>query len=197
MEQVLQVTSWNAQGYECARPRWPRTPVAAAAASSRLARAMPAPDARVRPVDPAGSLDGDGRSLRLGREAEPLQLGNRQQPTVRVRRDDGRASRLVARGEAEGVGELDRGRVDQLWGEEPPETVRTALQVYVSGLWTLGAGAIQTRATGDALEVEPDQLDLHRFERLLVGAEREHDALHVVARRQRLSSRRSTPRPVG
>jgi DNA-binding SARP family transcriptional activator len=58
--------------------------------------------------------------------------------------------------------------IDQLWSEEPPETVKVVLQGYVSGLRkALGASAITTRASGYVIEVEPDRLDLHRFESLV------------------------------
>jgi YVTN family beta-propeller protein len=64
---------------------------------------------------------------------------------------------------------LSRDRlVDELWGEEPPETAVQSLQVYVSRLRKLlPAGALLTRPPGYLLEVEPDELDLRRFERLL------------------------------
>jgi DNA-binding SARP family transcriptional activator len=58
--------------------------------------------------------------------------------------------------------------IDQLWGEEPPETVRTVVQGYVSNLRkTLGPDLIRTRASGYAIVLDPEELDLHRFERLL------------------------------
>jgi DNA-binding SARP family transcriptional activator len=61
--------------------------------------------------------------------------------------------------------------IDQLWGEEPPGTVKVVLQGYISSLRKeLGAAAIATRASGYVIELEPDQLDLHRFEALLADA---------------------------
>jgi DNA-binding SARP family transcriptional activator/tetratricopeptide (TPR) repeat protein len=58
--------------------------------------------------------------------------------------------------------------IDELWGEHPPATAATALQVYVSKLRkTLGAGTIATKAPGYAIQLDREQLDLHRFERLL------------------------------
>src|SRR5262245_57139751 len=63
------------------------------------------------------------------------------------------------------------GIIDQLWGEHPPETVKVVLQGYISSLRkTLGASAIATRASGYVIELEPDRLDLHRFEALLAKA---------------------------
>ena len=47
--------------------------------------------------------------------------------------------------------------IDELWGEEPPATAATALQVYVSRLRkTLGEGAIETRAPGYLVEGDVD-----------------------------------------
>ena len=57
--------------------------------------------------------------------------------------------------------------IDALWGETPPPTAPTALQVSVSKLRkTLGPARIVTRAPGYSLELQPDELDLRRFERL-------------------------------
>ena len=54
--------------------------------------------------------------------------------------------------------------IDELWGESPPETVTTMLQVYISRLRkALGAERIVTRAPGYLLHVEPGELDLERF----------------------------------
>ena len=58
--------------------------------------------------------------------------------------------------------------VDDLWGEDVPETAAKMVQIYVSRLRkVLGAEALRTRPPGYALELEPGELDLHRFERLL------------------------------
>jgi DNA-binding SARP family transcriptional activator len=58
--------------------------------------------------------------------------------------------------------------IDALWGENPPATAQTALQVYVSKLRKrLGSTRIVTRAPGYVLELEAEELDLHRFERLI------------------------------
>jgi DNA-binding SARP family transcriptional activator/tetratricopeptide (TPR) repeat protein len=64
--------------------------------------------------------------------------------------------------------------IDLLWGEEAPDTAAKALQVHVSqlrkGLQSAnGEGAervLKTRSPGYVLEIDPEQLDLHRFERL-------------------------------
>jgi DNA-binding SARP family transcriptional activator len=63
--------------------------------------------------------------------------------------------------------------IDELWGEHSPESGRSALQVRVSQLRkALGEGGLQllTRVPGYVLELDRDQLDLHRFERLVRDA---------------------------
>ena len=58
--------------------------------------------------------------------------------------------------------------VDDLWGDEPPQTAANTLQSYVSQLRkALGRESIETRGTGYAVRVEADGLDLARFERLV------------------------------
>jgi DNA-binding SARP family transcriptional activator len=66
--------------------------------------------------------------------------------------------------------------IDELWGDEPPESGAAALQVRMSKLRkALGAGgdAIVTKAPGYVIHVGSDQLDLQRFERLVSEAERD------------------------
>jgi DNA-binding SARP family transcriptional activator len=54
--------------------------------------------------------------------------------------------------------------IDALWADEPPETGRKALQVYVSGLRKLlGRERIETRPPGYRLRLEQGELDLARF----------------------------------
>src|SRR6266536_3521954 len=62
--------------------------------------------------------------------------------------------------------------IDELWGERPPASALHSLDVYVSRLRkTLQANGgerlLVTRAGGYLLRLEPEQLDLTRFERLL------------------------------
>lgn len=58
--------------------------------------------------------------------------------------------------------------IDELWGERPPATAAKSVQVYVSHLRkALRDGLLETRGRGYALRLEPEQLDLDRFERLL------------------------------
>jgi class 3 adenylate cyclase/DNA-binding SARP family transcriptional activator len=65
---------------------------------------------------------------------------------------------------------LDR-IVDELWGDDVPETAPKMVQIYVSHLRkALPPDLLHTRPPGYALEVRPDQLDLHRFEQLTAEA---------------------------
>jgi pimeloyl-ACP methyl ester carboxylesterase/DNA-binding SARP family transcriptional activator len=58
--------------------------------------------------------------------------------------------------------------VDDLWGEQAPETARKMVQVYVSQLRKVVPEQIlRTRAPGYVVEIGEDELDLSRFERLL------------------------------
>jgi predicted ATPase/DNA-binding SARP family transcriptional activator/Tfp pilus assembly protein PilF len=58
--------------------------------------------------------------------------------------------------------------IDELWGNEPPETAAHALEVYVSNLRrALGREALTTRAGGYALTVSPEAVDAVRFETLV------------------------------
>lgn len=65
--------------------------------------------------------------------------------------------------------------IEELWGEQPPDTATTALQGHVSALRKLlepgrARGepnrVLLTRPPGYLLQIEPEQLDLRRFERL-------------------------------
>jgi YVTN family beta-propeller protein len=70
--------------------------------------------------------------------------------------------------------------VEEIWGENRPETGPKALQVAVSQLRkTLppsADGRLATRAPGYVLRVEPGELDRDRFERLVAEGAREPDA---------------------
>jgi DNA-binding SARP family transcriptional activator len=71
---------------------------------------------------------------------------------------------LLSRNRVVSVGEL----IDDLWGEEPPDTATSALQVYVSQLRkAIGADRVLTKPPGYAVRVEESELDLDRFERLV------------------------------
>jgi DNA-binding SARP family transcriptional activator len=61
--------------------------------------------------------------------------------------------------------------IDELWGEEPPETAVKAVQVYVSQLRKLlPTATLMTQSAGYVLEVAPEAVDLLRFERLVADA---------------------------
>ena len=61
--------------------------------------------------------------------------------------------------------------INELWEDEPPETAGNILQIYVSQLRkVLPADTIVTRAPGYLAQLEPGQLDLDRFERLVEEA---------------------------
>jgi len=61
--------------------------------------------------------------------------------------------------------------VDSLWGEQPPRTATTSLHNSISALRrALGADALVTQPPGYRLVVDPDSLDLSRFERLVAAA---------------------------
>ena len=58
--------------------------------------------------------------------------------------------------------------IDELWGEEPPETARNTLQTYVYRLRKLlGDGRIEAGSGGYLLHAEQDEIDAGRFEALV------------------------------
>ena len=68
---------------------------------------------------------------------------------------------------------------DAIWGEEPPASATGTLQSYVSRLRrVLGAHGVTLgfSESGYALDVDPEQVDAHRFERLAADAHRLVDA---------------------
>jgi predicted ATPase/DNA-binding SARP family transcriptional activator len=72
-----------------------------------------------------------------------------------------RAGELVSADEA----------VDALWGELAPPAARNAVQGHVSMLRKrLGRDRIETHDLGYLFRIEEDELDLHRFERLVTDA---------------------------
>jgi DNA-binding SARP family transcriptional activator len=96
---------------------------------------------------------------------------------------------------------LDAGRVvsvdrlvDALWGEQPPKTAQTSLHNLVSQLRKLlGADLLVTQAPGYVLRVDPGQVDLRRFERLVSqGREAEGEAKARLLR-EALALWRGTP----
>src|ERR1700681_2528039 len=64
--------------------------------------------------------------------------------------------------------------VDELWAGQSPESGRAALRVRVSQLRKAlsdGGAAVVTRAPGYLVRVGRDEMDLHRFERLVGEAD--------------------------
>ncbi|MGE7388879.1 BTAD domain-containing putative transcriptional regulator [Streptomyces sp. NPDC004126] len=80
------------------------------------------------------------------------------------------ATLLVRPNEIVSVGSL----IDELWGEDPPRTATTTLQVYISQLRKLlhaadpeaGRECLVTRPPGYLMRLDPDRLDLTAFEDL-------------------------------
>ena len=67
--------------------------------------------------------------------------------------------------------------VDGMWRDRPPQATQNALQYHVSQLRKLlGGDRIATRGPGYVIRVEPDELDLTRFERLADEAARAEPA---------------------
>ena len=86
--------------------------------------------------------------------------------------------------------------IEELWGEKVPESGRTALQVRVSQLRKALGGAggrIVTRAPGYVLRVEPDELDLYCFERLVREADAAEPADAAAKLRKALGLWRGSP----
>lgn len=104
-----------------------------------------------RILGPVEVLDDAGRSVALG--------GARQRALLAIL--------LLHAGEAVSVDRL----ADDLWGDEPPATAAHTIQVFVSRLRKAlrrpdGRQPIATRPPGYAIELDPGELDLARFEQL-------------------------------
>jgi serine/threonine-protein kinase len=94
--------------------------------------------------------------LEVANEHGTVQLGGVRQRAVLVHLLL-RANRVVA---ADAL-------VDELWGEEPPETARNTLQTYVYRLrGLLGPDRIETRPPGYVLHTKDGEVDAERFEAL-------------------------------
>jgi predicted ATPase/DNA-binding SARP family transcriptional activator len=84
--------------------------------------------------------------------------------------------------------------VDELWGERPPATAATSLRNLVTQLRRLlGGETIVTRPPGYLLEVEPEQIDLPRFERLLAEARKAEPREQARLLREALALWRGPP----
>jgi DNA-binding SARP family transcriptional activator/streptogramin lyase len=75
--------------------------------------------------------------------------------------------------------------IDQLWGDQPPESATKALHFYVSQLRRVlepdrpvgtPGRLLLTHGSGYELRTDPEQIDLHRFERLLLDAQAAREA---------------------
>jgi DNA-binding SARP family transcriptional activator len=71
--------------------------------------------------------------------------------------------------------------IDELWGERVPGSAKPVLQGYVSSLRKTIGPVIVTKGPGYVLELEPEQLDLHRFERLLGEGQRDRAGARAEA----------------
>ena len=79
--------------------------------------------------------------------------------------------------------------VDELWGEQRPESAAKVIQTYVSHLRRLlqpdkargGHGLIVTRSPGYLLRLDPGQMDRDRFESLVAEARSRDDAEQSLA----------------
>ena len=84
--------------------------------------------------------------------------------------------------------------IDELWGEEPPETAATAIQVHISQLRkVLGRDVIVTQSPGYLLRVGEGELDLDRFEAAVGRARNEAPAEAAEVLREALALWRGTP----
>jgi DNA-binding SARP family transcriptional activator len=80
--------------------------------------------------------------------------------------------------------------IDLLWGENPPASAKATLQTYVLHLRRLlptgsqaGEGVLLTRSPGYLLRVEPERLDLDRFQCLVEAAQQaDRDPAQAAAR---------------
>ncbi|MDX6486880.1 MAG: hypothetical protein QOF43_2033 [Gaiellaceae bacterium] len=116
---------------------------------SRLRYNPPVPEFRI--LGPLEVLAADG---------EPLALGGQKQRAVL-------AVLLLRANEVVSTEFL----IDALWGEQPPRTATTSLQNSISALRKLlGAELLETRAPGYRLVVDPESIDLGRFEALVASA---------------------------
>jgi len=95
--------------------------------------------------------------LEASRHGQPLELGAGKQRALLV-------LLLLRAGEIVSTDRL----IDALWGERPPPSALNSVHIYVSQLRkALGNGRLETHGRGYLLALEPEQLDLGRFERLL------------------------------
>jgi DNA-binding SARP family transcriptional activator/tetratricopeptide (TPR) repeat protein len=64
--------------------------------------------------------------------------------------------------------------IDRVWGAQPPRQVRQALYTYISQLRrSASPDRLVRRSGGYLLDLDPDQVDVHRFRRLVTAARAE------------------------
>ncbi|HMI28370.1 MAG TPA: BTAD domain-containing putative transcriptional regulator [Gaiellaceae bacterium] len=121
--------------------------------------------------------------LEVAADGEPLQLSGQKQ----------RALLALLLLDVNRVVSTDR-IVDALWGEEPPRTAATSLQNFISQLRKLlGSDVVVTKPPGYQLRIEPEQLDLERFMRLVEESRAEPPAERAAKLRRALALWRGRP----
>jgi DNA-binding SARP family transcriptional activator/streptogramin lyase len=95
--------------------------------------------------------------LEASRRGQALEVGAGKQRALLV-------VLLLSAGEVVSTDRL----IDALWGERPPPSALNSVHIYVSRLRKLlGNGRLETRGPGYLLVLDPEQLDLGRFDGLL------------------------------
>jgi DNA-binding SARP family transcriptional activator len=78
--------------------------------------------------------------------------------------------------------------LDELWGERPPPTARNSLQNYISHLRKLlGADVLHTRPPGYVLDIAREDVDAHRFMRLVEDSQTQAPPERAATLRQALA----------
>ncbi|HUR08843.1 MAG TPA: BTAD domain-containing putative transcriptional regulator [Nonomuraea sp.] len=128
----------------------------------------------------------EGRSPVRFRMLGPLRLESGPQPGPQQQSESGPGSRaqpgpakhravlaalLVSAGRVVPIERL----MAVVWDDRPPASAESVLRVYISALRKLVDG-IRTVPGGYLIEVEPDEVDCHRFERLVGEARRAREA---------------------
>ena len=109
-------------------------------------------------------------SLEAVENGNTIPLGGRQQRALL-------AALLLRPNEAVPADQL----IDALWGERPPPTASTIVQLYISRLRKLlGRDRLLTRPSGYELHIDPSQIDAGRFEALLGAAAGTDDAAQTA-----------------
>ena len=115
-------------------------------------------------------------SLQVVQDGESFAVGPVQQRALL-------AVLVLHRGEVVSTDRL----IDELWGERPPATAAKTVQVYISHLRkVLGSGVIVTEGRGYRLAVEPEQVDVGRFDALSTEGRRALAAGDPARARERL-----------